>query len=99
MFIDTIHEAKHVFKIIEGYYDIIKKDGYIFIDDISHLPYLIDSSRNNFYCEINNKETFKKIIEIYKSNTSNFDLSFSFIASGLAIIQSSCKFCIFISSV
>ena len=87
LFIDTIHEAKHVFKIIEGYYDIIKKDGYIFIDDISHLPYLIDSSRNNFYCEINNKETFKKIIEIYKSNTSNFDLSFSFIASGLAIIQ------------
>ena len=87
LFIDTIHEANHVIKIIEGYYDIIKKDGYIFIDDISHLPYLINSSRNNFYCEINNKETFKKILEIYNSNVRNFDLSFSFIASGLAIIR------------
>ena len=87
IFLDSLHEAAHVEKIIYNYFDLLNKDGYFFIDDISHLPYLINKSRNNFYCEINNKETFKKIVEIYNSNMSNFDLSFSFIASGLAIIQ------------
>jgi len=87
LFIDTTHEALHVRKIIEGYYNIVKKDGYIFIDDISHLPYLSNSERNNFYCEINNKETFNKILEIYINNINNFDLNFSFISSGLAILK------------
>ncbi len=87
LFIDTIHEAKHVEKLLYGYYPILKKNGYIFIDDISHLPYLKTKKRNNFYCEINNKETFEILLSIYSANTDNFDLSFSFISSGLAIIE------------
>ena len=31
----------------QRYYDLIKTGGYIFIDDISHLPYLKNSQRNN----------------------------------------------------
>ena len=87
LFIDTIHEANHVKKILYNYYDIIKEGGYIFIDDISHLPYLKKFERDNFYCEINNQETFKILTEIYLSNKENIDLSFSFISSGLAIIK------------
>ena len=85
--IDTIHEANHVKKILYGYYNFLKIDGYIFIDDISHLPYLKNSSRDNFYCEINNHETFKMILEVYKENIENIDLNFSYISSGLAIIK------------
>ena len=91
LFIDTIHEAEHVEKLLYGYYDLIEEGGYIFIDDISHLPYLKNSERNNFYCEINNQETFNKIIQIYNNNKSNIDLNFSFISSGLAIIKKNKK--------
>ena len=87
IFIDTLHEADHVEKIIYGYYDLLKVGGYLFIDDISHLPYLSEKPRNNFYCEINNKETFEKIIEIYSSNTDKFDLNFNFLSSGLATLK------------
>ena len=87
LFIDTLHEANHVKKLINEYYPIIKKNGFIFIDDISHLPYLKNKNRDNFYCEINNKETFDLLISIYSENTENFDLSFSFVSSGLAIIK------------
>ena len=66
---------------------MIKINGYIFIDDISHLPYVEKNSKTDFYCEINNHETFKKILEIYFYNNSKFDLSFSFISSGLAILK------------
>ena len=87
MFIDTLHEADHVEKIIYAYYDLIKVNGYLFIDDISHLPYVKNSSRESFYCEVNNKETFNRILEIYKQNQNNFDLEFCFISSGLSVIK------------
>ena len=82
-----MHEANHVEKIIYGYYDLLKLGGYIFIDDISHLPYLKNKKRNNFYCEINNKETFDSILKIYSINDGNFDLDFSFKSSGLSVIK------------
>ena len=87
IFLDSVHEPAHVEKIIYNYFDLLNKDGYFFIDDISHLPYLKDKDSNNFYCEINNKETFNKIIEIYNNNLNLFDLNFSFKSSGLAIIK------------
>ena len=87
IFIDTLHEADHVEKIIYAYYDLIKVNGYLFIDDVSHLPYVKNSPRENFYCEINNKETFNRILEIYNQNQENFDLEFCFISSGLSIIK------------
>ena len=51
------------------------------------MTYLKNKDRDNFYCEINNKETFDLLISIYSENTENFDLSFSFVSSGLAIIK------------
>ena len=87
VYIDSLHEAHHVEKLIYNYYAKLKVGGFIFIDDISHLPYLKNKLRNNFYCEINNKETFDKILEIYNNNTDLFDLSFSFKSSGLGVIK------------
>lgn len=86
IFIDTLHEAKHVKKILYYYYKFLKVGGYIFIDDISHLPYL-DNKKSSFYCEINNRETFNEILKIYFYNQKSFDLNFSFQSSGLGIIQ------------
>ena len=87
IFLDSLHEASHVENIVYNYFDLLNKDGYFFIDDISHLPYLKNRNSNNFYCEINNKETFNKIIGIYNNNEDLFDLNFSFMSSGLAIMK------------
>ena len=87
LYIDSLHEADHVTKIIFEYYNLIKVGGFIFIDDISHLPYVKNGVRNNFYCEINNQETFNILLEIYFSNYDKIDLNFSFVSSGLAIIK------------
>ena len=87
IFIDTLHEAAHVNKIIYNYYEQLEEGGFIFIDDISHLPYIDENKKSSFYCEINNKETFENILEIYYNNKDCFDLNFSFKSSGLAIIK------------
>jgi len=87
IFIDTTHEASHVINIIENYYLKLKQGGYIFIDDVSWLPYLKNKERNNLYCEINNKETFEVILNLYNNNELNFDLEYSFVSSGFACLK------------
>ncbi len=86
IYLDSLHEAKHVEKIFYHYFNYLKISGIFFIDDISWLPYLKNSKRDNFYCEINNKETFEKLLEIYNSNQDKFDIFFTFISSGMCKI-------------
>tara|TARA_B100001027_G_scaffold108059_1_gene74449 strand:+ start:3760 stop:4389 length:630 start_codon:yes stop_codon:yes gene_type:complete len=87
IFIDTLHEAKHVEKIFYNYYNNLKNGGLIFVDDVSHLPYINNTRKTDFYCEINNRETFNTLLQIYYYNYNCFTLNFSFESSGLAIIK------------
>lgn len=59
----------------------------MFVDDISWLPYVKSSYRENSWNEITNRKTFIKIIEIYFQNLKNFSLEFSFDNSGMAMIK------------
>ena len=87
IYLDSFHEAKHVEKIFYHYYPLLKTGGLFIFDDISWLPYLKNKKRNNFNCEINNSETFIKILEIFSCNEDKFELSFNFNGSGLAKIK------------
>jgi len=62
---DTIHEAKHVEKILYKYYDFLNVNCCFFIDDISWIPYLKTTEKNNFYAEMNNLETSEILLQIY----------------------------------
>ena len=53
IYLDTIHSAKHVEKILYYYYDKLKIGGVFVIDDTSLLPYLKHREKNNFSLEIN----------------------------------------------
>ena len=86
IFIDSLHEPKHVEKIFYHYYSFLKKGGMCIIDDISWLPYSKDEYRDNEFTENINRSTFDKILEIYNQNKENFYLEFFFRESGYAII-------------
>ena len=86
IYIDSFHDAEHVAKIFFHYYPFLKDNGCLIIDDVSWLPYSKKNERDNFNSEINNHETFHKILDIYNNNTKNFDLNFNFKSSGMARI-------------
>ena len=86
IYIDSFHDAEHVAKIFYHYYPFLKNNGHLIIDDISWLLYSKKNERDNFNSEINNHETFHKILDIYNSNTNNFNLTFNFRGSGIAKI-------------
>ena len=86
IYIDSFHDAEHVAKIFFYYYPFLKDNGCLIIDDVSWLPYSKKNERDNFNSEINNHETFHKILDIYNNNTKNFSLNFNFKSSGMAKI-------------
>ena len=86
LMIDTLHEARHVEKILYNYYPKLNKDGLVIVDDISWLYYTPKAQRDNFNIEINNRETFFKLIEIFNSNMQNFNLELNFAHSGVCKI-------------
>ena len=85
--LDTIHEADHVEKILYNYYSLLEKNCYFFIDDINWIPYLKNSDKNKFYCEVNNYETFERLLEIYNNNRENFSIEFSFDGTGMCRLK------------
>ena len=87
IFLDSLHEADHVQKMLYYYYKFLNKDGYFFIDDVCWLPYVKNSWRTNSYAERNNFETFQTLLKIFYANYKNFDLEFTFVESGYALIR------------
>lgn len=87
VFIDSFHNANHVCKIIYLYFMDLKKKGHIFVDDISWILYSKNNDRDNFNSEINNYETFLKILDILNSNMNQIEVSFDFISSGFCKIK------------
>ena len=86
IFIDSLHEPKHVEKVFYHYYHFLKKGGICIIDDISWLPYSKNQYRDNEFSEYINRSTFNKILEVFNQNQENFSLEFFFKESGYAII-------------
>ena len=86
IYIDSLHEPNHVKKIIFNYYKFLKKNGYIFVDDISWLPYAKYSYRENSWNYEMNIKTFEKILEIKFNNKDKINIDFSFDNSGTAKI-------------
>jgi len=86
IFLDTIHKAEHVSNIFYHYYKKLKIGGLFIVDDISWLFYTKGNKHDHFFKEVNNKETFKKLLEIYSNNTDKFNINFDFCESGTAKI-------------
>ena len=86
IYIDSFHEPNHIKKLFYHYYSFLKKGGFIFVDDISWLPYAKSAkveSSGNYEANI---KTFEKLLEIKFSNLERFDMEFSFDSSGTAKI-------------
>lgn len=87
IYIDSFHNAKHVSKIIHLYFNHLKLNRCIFVDDISWIPYSKNNIRDNFNSEINNFETFYEILNILNSNSDKILVNFDFNSSGFCRIN------------
>ena len=87
LFIDSLHEPKHVRNIFFHYFKYININGLIIIDDVVWLPYVKYGECDNDFIERINRLTFDKILEIYNSNKKNITLDIKFNGTGLAVMK------------
>ena len=87
LYIDSLHEPNHIRKVFYHYFNFLKLNGIIFLDDVVWLPYTKNAVRDNDFVERINRLTFEKLIEIYNANISNLTLNIDFTGSGLAILK------------
>ena len=87
LYIDSLHEPNHIRKVFYHYFDFLKLDGIIFLDDVVWLPYTKNAVRDNDFVERINRLTFEKLIEIYNANIGNLTFNIDFTGSGLAILK------------
>ena len=87
LFIDSLHEPNHIKKVFYNYFNFVKINGLIFIDDVIWLPYVKGEYRDNEFVETINRLTFNKILEIFNENKNNFTLDINFSGSVLATIK------------
>ena len=87
IFIDSLHEPSHIKKVLYYYFNFLKLDGTIFVDDISWLPFIHGGENDNDFVERINRLTFDKILEIYNANKKSLSLEINFTGSGLAILR------------
>lgn len=74
IYLDTLHNEYHIKKIFSHYFKFLKVGGIFLIDDIFWLPYTAGSYRDNFNIEINNRESFSGVMEIYNSNFDKIEM-------------------------
>ena len=84
IYIDSLHEAHHVEKLIYNYYTKLKDGGYIFIDDISHLPYL----KNNpiLLKDVECTGCYNLLERVYTYDSQNYPTKFEEIHVGAPAI-------------
>ena len=87
IFIDSFHNPDHVKKLILYYFNFLKKDGLLIIDDISWVPYCKNNYRDHSHTEIINRDTFIEILKLIPNNHKIFKAYFSFEDSGLAKLK------------
>jgi len=87
LFIDSLHEPEHIRNVFYNYFNFVKINGLIFIDDVIWLPYIKGGYRDNDFVETTNRMIFNKILEIFNSNKDNLTLDMNFSASGLAVMK------------
>ena len=87
IFIDSFHNPDHVKKLILYYFNFLKKDGLLIIDDISWVPYCKNNYRDHPHTEIINRDTFNEILKLIPNNHKIFKAYFSFEDSGLAKLK------------
>ena len=87
IFIDSLHEPQHIKKVLYYYFNFLKLNGTIFVDDVSWLPFIYGGENDNDFVERINRLTFDKILEIYNANKKSLSLEINFTGSGLAILK------------
>ena len=87
IYIDSLHDPRHVASLIERYYPLVKEGGWLAFDDIDPGPYLRGQRKDNAEMEITWRGIGRAVQDFFYANEDDLFLEFHFGSTGLALMQ------------
>ena len=87
IYIDSLHDPRHVAHLIECYYPLVKQGGWLAFDDIDPGPYLRGQRKDNAEMEIAWRGISQAVQDFFYANEDDLFLEFHFGSTGLALMQ------------
>lgn len=86
IYIDSLHAAGHVRRLLENYYPYINQGGYIAVDDVDPGPYMAGRRKDDAEREIAWRRIGDVVRDFFYSNEDDLKLEMHYGSTGLAII-------------
>lgn len=87
IYIDSLHDPRHVAQLIELYYPLVKQGGWLAFDDIDPGPYMRGQRKDDAEREIAWRGIGQAIQDFFYANEDDLLLEFHFGSTGLALMQ------------
>ena len=84
LYVDSMHDVRHVYKEVSGYYPFLNKNSVMFFDDIDSFPYMLGQRKENVKYEIANRKINALVEQIFEANSTDLDLTVFRGSTGLA---------------
>lgn len=87
LYIDSLHTARHVEKLLMLYYLHVRQGGIIAVDDVDPLPYLRGKPKDNKTQEITWRQMGAAVRHFFYANEDALRMEIYYGSTGLAIIR------------
>ena len=87
LYVDSLHDAKHIKKEIYNFFEYLNNDAYIFFDDIDSTPYMNKQRKDSISIEIANRKIFSLLEAIFRGNMDKLDFEIMRGSTGLGIFK------------
>ncbi|MBN1285016.1 MAG: class I SAM-dependent methyltransferase [Anaerolineae bacterium] len=87
LFIDSLHKAEHVHKLLMAWFPYVKANGYILFHDIDPTPYLPGQRKANFRAGLAYAEIGRVVKDFFYANEEHLFLEFHFGSTGIGIMK------------
>lgn len=87
LYIDSLHAAEHVSKLLMGWYPYIKANGYIALDDVDPMPYMAGQRKDDVNREIAWREIGDAVMDFFYANRDDLFLEIQYGSTGQALFH------------
>ncbi len=87
IFIDSLHAARHVTRLLELWYPLVRQGGWIAFHDVDPSPYMRGQRKDNIESEIVWRAIWQAVQDFFYANEDDLLLEYHLGDMGLAIMQ------------
>ena len=87
IYIDSLHAAKHVARLVELWYPLVKQGGWLAFDDVDPGPYMRGQRKDDANREVAWRAISRAVMDFFYANEDDLLLEIHYGSTGLALMK------------